>query len=281
MDSSIDAVITWYENKTESILKKYGPGPRVHFHTGLVGTDCEAADSLEKIRIQLVESQEKLIQEAAIFWKVEDTLNGDILDVGCGFGGTSIYLAQNYAKNVIALTNIPGHIPYITEFIKQACVDDKVLPVLGDACSVPGKKQFDAGVAIEVSCYLDREAWFKHLEQRIKKTGYLFIADCFTENNTVRELFNDYWMTDQGSLEEYIKYSEMAGFRLEDIEDLTKQTEAFWRISIAFSRKILDECKIQEREYERLERSIIWQSKLNRLWKNKELLYGLLSLKKI
>ena len=29
-------VIAYFDSKTHSILKRYGPGPRVHYHTGLV-----------------------------------------------------------------------------------------------------------------------------------------------------------------------------------------------------------------------------------------------------
>jgi hypothetical protein len=29
-------LVAFYENKTQAILRRYGPGPRVHYHTGLV-----------------------------------------------------------------------------------------------------------------------------------------------------------------------------------------------------------------------------------------------------
>jgi len=151
-------VIAYYDSKTESILRKYGPGPRVHFHGGLIEPDMVPAPTTEGLRQQLIQSQEDLLHEAAHFWSAEQYLSGTILDVGCGIGGGSIFWAQEYGACVFAITNVPRHVKLVARFAAQAGVAGQVIPILGDACAIPGDQVFDAAVAIDVSCHLDRES---------------------------------------------------------------------------------------------------------------------------
>jgi cyclopropane fatty-acyl-phospholipid synthase-like methyltransferase len=265
--------------KTESILKKYGPGPRVHFHTGIVDSETKPASSIEEIRAQLVRSQERLLQEAAHFWEAEKNLKRDVLDVGCGLGGSSIYFAQKYGANVHALTNVPGHIRLIEKFAEQTGLDHKIEPMLGDACSVPGEKIYDAVVAIESSCYLDRYAWFQHLDNRIRKGGRVFIADCFTVSDEIRKPFDAYWLTQIGALSEYVASSELANFKIEGLKDITSETANFWKLSMVYSRFILEASNISQRESDRLQRSIGWQTKLVNMWDSGMMQCALIRLK--
>ena len=269
-------------------MEKYGPGPRVHFHTGIIDPKIiiKPTSSVEDIKEQLVRSQERLLQVANRFWDSKQNLTGDILDVGCGLGGTSIYIAQECGVNVYALTNVPGHIPLIEKFSKQAEVADRVTPILGDACSIPGEKVYDAALAIESSCYLDRSAWFQHLDKRIRKGGCVFIVDCFTRNAETRESFDAYWLTQIGTLAEYVTFSEQANFRIEGLKDITSETAKFWRLSTEYSELMLEtlEKKPLVRdsnllELDRLQRSIRWQTRLANMWDNGMIQCALLGLR--
>jgi tocopherol O-methyltransferase len=279
LPSSVEDVIAWYERKTKSILRKYGPGPQIHFHTGLVEPDAVAAEDIEGLRLQLVESQERLLVEAARFWEAEKHLRGVILDVGCGLGGSSIFLAQKYGSHVHALTNVPGHIELIKDFVNKAGVADKITTILGDSCAVPGNQVFDAVVAIESSCYLDRDVWFKHLAQKVRSEGHVFIADCFAISEEIREPFDSYWLTRIGTLNEYEHAFQAAGFNLEGLFDLTSRTARFWEFNILYSRRLLRALKVSEHEEERLLRSIKWQTQLLMSWRVGGIMCALLRLK--
>src|SRR5690348_12412063 len=105
----LSQVVAWYEQKTRFLLDKYGPGPRVHYHTGLVSPETKPATDLDALRRQIVASQEALLRHAARIWQADRHLCGDVLDVGCGLGGGSIFWAQEYAARVTALTPVPSH----------------------------------------------------------------------------------------------------------------------------------------------------------------------------
>src|SRR5712671_5531420 len=64
--ATIHDVAVYYDSKTQAILERYGPGPRVHYHAGLVD-DEGSADSLsaEELRRQLVAAQERMLSHAA------------------------------------------------------------------------------------------------------------------------------------------------------------------------------------------------------------------------
>src|ERR1700736_1420195 len=55
---SIGQLVAFYEQKTTAILQRYGPGPRVHFHTGFADEPQPDATAGE-LRLHLVESQER------------------------------------------------------------------------------------------------------------------------------------------------------------------------------------------------------------------------------
>ncbi len=241
--------------------------------------DSDIAEDIEGLRRQLVEAQERLLVEATRFWEAEKYLSGVVLDVGCGLGGSSIFFAQKYGSHVYALTNVPRHIGLIKDLANRAGVADKVSTILGDACAIPGNQVFDAVVAIESSCYLDRDAWFQHLFQKVRPKGHVFIIDCFALSEEIREPFDSYWLTRIGTLNEYKQTSLAAGFTLEGFLDLTSRTARFWEFSILYSQRTLRANKVPEHEEKRLLRSIKWQTKLLMSWKNRGIMCALLSLK--
>lgn len=269
-------VIAWYERKSESILHKYGPGPRVHFHAGLIGIDVSPASDIDGIRRQLVKSQEDMLFEAARFWRIDPHVHTHILDAGCGFGGGSVFWAQEYGISVSALTNTPGHLHQISQFIVRAGVTDRVMPLLGDAHAIPGDQIFDAAVALESSCYFDREKWFQHLATRLRKGGNVFIEDVFTEHESVREPFDNYWFTRIGTVEEYVSTSEKAGFKFDGLLDVTLQSARFWEFSNFYSSYMLASKMISKEEEHRLKKSIDWQTQQLEEWKNDKIKCALL-----
>ena len=53
-----------------------------------------------------------------------------ILDVGCGLGGTAIYLATELNAHVTAITNVQPHVRVVSELANDAGVGDMVKVVM-------------------------------------------------------------------------------------------------------------------------------------------------------
>src|SRR5260370_24431612 len=84
-------LIEMYERKTREILKRYGPGPRVHYHTGLVDEPPSIGASGEELRRELIAAPERTLEYAAEVWDAASGLCGDVLDVGRGLGGAALF----------------------------------------------------------------------------------------------------------------------------------------------------------------------------------------------
>jgi tocopherol O-methyltransferase len=267
MPKTKDLIIDWYEKKTQNIIDKYGPGPVIHFHTGIIDPVDNPEKDSELLRLQLVKSQEKLLQVACDFWGSD--FMGSLLDFGCGLGGGSIYFAKEFGVTVYALTNVPSHIKYLQQFAIQAGVADRVIPIRGNHNLIPGDNVFGAVVAIESSCYVNRVEWFNILSSRLKSGGKIYIADSFTKSPEVKKPFDDYWLTDIGTLQEYRKAAAISGFRVDAIKDITESTSRFWEFSVLHSRMELEKKGLQKERKDKLLRSIEWQTRLEEFWKDR------------
>ncbi len=271
-------VTAYYDRKSELVLKKYGPGPRVHFHSGVMDLDTAPAPDIEGVRQQLIKAQENVLHEAAQIWNAKKYLSGTIVDVGCGLGGGALFWAQEYGARVFALTNVPRQIELITRFASQAKVSDRVFPTLGDAHKIPGDQRFDAAVALDSSCYFNRDIWFNHLSQRLQPQGRVFIQDAFLEKGADGEIMDRYYKTRTGRLAEYKAAAATAGFHVDQVGDITARNVLFWEFSVIHSRRIIESGLVQDSEdIRRLEKSIEFQTWFGQKFKNREFLYLLLS----
>jgi tocopherol O-methyltransferase len=264
-------VSSYYQKKTASIVRKYGPGPRIHFHIGLYDRSrFDHALDAEALRRRLVHAQEALIERAAQEWNSRDCFSGNLLDVGCGLGGGAIYWAQQCNTNVTAITIAGDHVPLIAELATQAGVSDRVHPLRCDASRFRSEYRFDAAVAMESACYLPRGRWFHQLAGLIRKEGVVCIEDTFLGHASCRADFDRYWKTRIGPVREYVEAAHAAGFKLEKNVDVTEQTSNFWLQSIAWSQRVLDDGstdgELTAGERRRLRRSIQWHRNFYCAW---------------
>ena len=253
----VEDVIAYYESKTRSILERYGPGPRVHYHTGLVDDPGPLdSSSTEELRHVLVAAQERMLYHAANLWDASSTLCGDVLDVGCGLGGGAIFWAQEFGARVTAITCVASHVDWVARFAAQAGVASQVHPLLCDALAVPGESCFDAAVAVDSSCHLSRKEWFSRVFSLLRPGGRAFIIDCFLARSEYEEPFNRYWHTRIGTINDYFATAEEAGLRIELVEDISLRTEHFWTTTLALMQAEAREREASHAEAARLELSV-------------------------
>src|SRR5262249_53537694 len=154
----VPEIVAYYEPKTQDLLRRYGPGPRLHYHTGLVD-ERELLDvSASVLSNRIVAAQERMLHHAAEVWRAQSTLSGSVLDVGCGLGGGSLFGAQEFGAQVTAVTCVPSHVEWVARFAAQAEVTSRVRPLLCDALEIPGENCFDAAVAVDSCCHIPRTA---------------------------------------------------------------------------------------------------------------------------
>lgn len=226
-------VVAYFDRKTLSILERYGPGPRVHYHTGLVVDPPSAGASIPDLRRQLVEGQELMLRHAAEVWDASEHLSGEILDVGCGLGGGSIFWAQEFGAQVTAVTCVPSHAGWVSQFANEAGVGPRIEPLVCDATEVPGENRFDAAVAVDSSGYLPRRDWLNRMASLLRPGGSVFIIDCFLEDLKYADPFNSHWHTRIGTLDEYIAAAHDSGLKTGSVVDVTDRTVHFWTTTLA------------------------------------------------
>lgn len=232
-DNGFRELIIYYEGKTRQVLTRYGPGPRIHYHTGLIDCATSPGASAEFLRRALIASQERLLYHAAEIWDAPSTLAGDVLDVGCGLGGGAIFWAQEFGARVTAITCVPSHVDLVARFATEAGVHQQVRPLLCDAHEMPGEGCFDAAVAVDSSGYLARGPWRYRVAALLRPGGHLFLVDCFLAEPKYEEPFNRYWHTRIGTVAEYLSAARDAGLRVESVDDISPRTEHFWSTTIA------------------------------------------------
>lgn len=261
-------VKAYYNHKTASILKKYGPGPRVHFHIGLYDKDpLRPGLDMEQLRTGIVSAQERMIAHAAEVWEADWALSGDILDVGCGLGGGSLYWATEHGARVTAVTIASEHIEMVRKFAAQAGVANRVETLLSDCCEVPTGHRYDGAVAMESACYFPRWQWFRRLAELIRPGGFVCIEDTFLGAPEWKIPFDNYWHTDIAPVDEYVSAARAAGFVLDRAEDVTQLTTPFWLQSAAWSKRVLASGQLSDHEAARLRTSIDWHHQFSRAWK--------------
>ncbi|HUC96817.1 MAG TPA: methyltransferase domain-containing protein, partial [Candidatus Saccharimonadales bacterium] len=123
-----------------------------------------------------------LINENRYITKELDIKKGDeVLDAGCGVGGTAIWIAENCGANVTGITITKKHISLAKKYANERGVAGLTKFELGDFCDTGlPSESFDKIYGIESVCYaLDKYDFFKEAYRLLKKGGKLIVCDGF------------------------------------------------------------------------------------------------------
>lgn len=249
-DPGADAltVARYYGEKTQRIIAKYGPGPRIHFHSGI-----RARPRANDVRFAMIMAQEELLLEMLPY------VHGkSILDVGCGLGGGAIFWAHRTGAAVRAITIVPEHVELVSDLATRAGV--RVDVRLCDAHDLATLGAHDTAIAIESSCYFDRARWFEALAAVLPIGADVHVVDCFLGEPHVAPRFDDYWKTRIGTLVSYEEAAASAGFARADVHDLGADTYDFWTLSMRWS----DEALAQTSDHD--ERARLVTSRTEHAW---------------
>jgi tocopherol O-methyltransferase len=134
-------------------------------------------ESKEQAQVQLIEHLARLA----------DIRPGTcMLDIGCGFGGSSLFLATHYGVRAIGITISPVQVRMANRAAEEAKVDAKFL--LMDAEAMQFSEQFDLLWCVEsISHYENPERFFGLVAKFLKPGGTFALTDWFRKEKLTSE----------------------------------------------------------------------------------------------
>lgn len=104
--------------------------------------------------------------------------NDRVLDLGCGTGMTSIFLAQEFGVQVYATDLWISATDNYRRF-QQSGLDGRIIPIHADAAALPYAEEFfDAIISIDAYSFFGGREGFvdQHLAPLIRKDGFIAVA---------------------------------------------------------------------------------------------------------
>jgi DNA-binding transcriptional MerR regulator/protein-L-isoaspartate O-methyltransferase len=156
--------------------------------------------------------------------------SGEVLEIGCGRGITSIFLARNSAFNLTALDNDEYSLNSLKEKTKENFQEHRITSICASMTAMPFERgQFDV-LWSEGSAYImGVKQALKSWKPFLKSNGYLVISDLVWLTNNPDAEAIEFWhqnYPDMATREQRIKEMMKAGYEV--IENFT-QSEQSWR----------------------------------------------------
>lgn len=141
-----------------------------HLHHGYW---VSGEESKEAAQLQLTEH---------LAWLANINPGSEILDVGCGLGASSLYLAKNYRASVTGITISSVQVEMATQAAEREALNVNFLMMDAEAMSF--QNQFDVIWCVESISHLqNREAFFGSAAKLLKPAGSVAIIDWFNKKN--------------------------------------------------------------------------------------------------
>ena len=217
-----NTVIEYFQSSLSASLKEYHSRKTLSLHHGLYE---DGVKTFEEAAINMNSYLGKLL-------KLNSNEEKEILDVGSGIGGTSIYFAKTYPNsNFIGIDLVEEQI----EIAKNYAKNQKNLHFFVKNCINTNfnNDKFHGIFAIESMVFLDNKSDFiSEMSRIIKPNGRLVVIDCFLKdvklNNVMKQIYNLYIETHAVSniitVKEFEKILSDRGFDSIRVLDITRQT---------------------------------------------------------
>jgi len=198
----------------------------IHIHHGYWKTGLETKD----------EAQEQLIDCLISHAQIQRCAT--ILDVGCGLGGTAIYLHKKLDAHVTGVTISPRQIEIANELAQSRGADVRLM--LMDAESLTLGGSFDVVLSVEAISHLNHKAdCFRSMARLLKAGGKLVIADWFRSHTaSPKEEFEFLHPVERAMLvpklespSVYMKYVTATGLNVIKFEDLSTNVQKTWDLA--------------------------------------------------
>lgn len=179
-----------------------------------------------------------------------------VLDVGCGFGGTSRWLAQEYQCRVTGINLSPVQVGIAHELSRNTRPRPRF--IAADANELSITEQYDVVWAVETISHLnERDVFFKSISELLHLDGKICVAAWLKNENLsdsdsrTIERIEKGMLVDLPTLSEYQKHTEHNGLTLAYYEDISEHVARTWDITSNMIRRrsIWKLAKKQGREF--------------------------------
>jgi tocopherol O-methyltransferase len=210
-----------------------------HMHHGYYGRDGNYKLNRRQAQIDLIEE--------LLAWSGDFNTNPPqtILDVGCGIGGSSLYLAEKFGARVTGITLSPVQANRAKERARAAGLQDRTDFRVANALSMPfDDNSFDFVWSLESGEHMpDKAKFLQECYRVLKPGGKLMLATwCHrptnieplssNENQHLQEIYRVYCLPYVISLPAYTEIVEQCGFKDLRVDDWSTAVEPFWDVVI-------------------------------------------------
>jgi tocopherol O-methyltransferase len=186
-------------------------------------------ESKEQAQIQLIEHLAKLagVQRGS-----------RVLDIGCGFGGSSFFLAKQYGASATGITISPVQVEMANRAAAERKLDAKFL--LMDAEALQFSQPFDLFWSVEsISHYQDPAKFFSSAVKFLKPGGTFALIDWFRKkdlNAATKKKYIDpiqkSMFVELREMDDYAEFLAASGLRTIHREVLNKHCAKTWDIAL-------------------------------------------------
>lgn len=235
MNSSLNEQIKqFYDSSSQLWEEIWGE----HMHHGYYGRSGN-------YKINRRQAQIDLIEELLIWAKVNQVEN--IIDVGCGIGGSTLYLAEKFTAQATGISLSPVQISRATQRAKEADLSDKVRFLCANALEMPfPDNTFDLVWSLESGEHMPNKTKFLAECYRVLQPGGKLIMATWCHRSTnsfageltedeqrhLEEIYRVYCLPYVISLPEYEIIVNESGFKDICSNDWSTAVAPFWDVVI-------------------------------------------------
>ncbi len=213
-----------------------------HMHHGYYGRSGNHKTNRRQAQIDLIE-------ELLIWANIKEVKNQlhNIIDVGCGIGGSTLYLAEKFAANATGITLSPVQVSRATQRATEAGLEEKVNFIRANALEMPfPDNTYDLVWSLESGEHMpDKTKFLQECYRVLQPGGKLIMATwCHRSTNSVAGALTDdekrhleaiyqvYCLPYVISLPEYEAIVSNCGFKDIHSDDWSMAVAPFWDVVI-------------------------------------------------
>jgi ubiquinone/menaquinone biosynthesis C-methylase UbiE len=232
-ENNADAIADYYNNNTRLFLGLGGSGDVAAIHRAIWAPGVtDKAQAFNFLNVCVANALQPCVH-------LSDGSQPQLLDLGCGVGGTSTWLAQALAVNVTGITISSEQQKLATQRAKRLGLENQVRFVQGDFAAMPELDASDAAFAIESFVHAsDAEDFFSMAARFVKPGGRLVICDDFLSPQIsarektaadawIRRFQRGWHLNNLVTADQAVAAASQQGFDLLESHDLSAHTRSF------------------------------------------------------